>query len=185
MKIHGRIPGRTTSRSVNCALVTLLLFGGACAGNPEPEPLPDDLIGERARVVTDPADLTEPAELIDPPVGLVSLLTADSVVLKTAVGVWQPFSLGPNARLEISRGVTSKAGRGAGIGAIVGGIGVAIIGASECARQNDGSIIVVTPAQCALAGALLGAGTGALVGMVIGSFSKTEQWVEVPAGARR
>lgn len=185
METHERIPGRTTSRSVKCALAILVVFGGACAGNPEPEPLPDDLTGERARVVTDRADLTEPAELIDPPVGLVSLLTADSVVLKTADGVWQPFRLGPNARLEISRGVTSRAGRGAAIGAIVGGIGVAIAGASECARQNDGSFVVVTPAQCALAGALLGAGTGALVGMVIGSFSKTEHWIEVPAGARR
>lgn len=179
MKIHGRIPSRTTSRSVKCALVTLLLFGGACAGNPEPEPLPAHLLGQRARVVTDPTGMT------DPPVGILSLLTTDSVVLKTGDGVWQPFRLGPNARLEISRGITSKAGRGAGIGAIVGGIGVAIIGASECARQNDGSIIVVTPAQCALAGALFGAGTGALVGMVIGSSSKTEQWVEVPARARR
>jgi len=101
MKIHEQFPARATSRPVKYALTILALLGGACSGNPGS--LPDDLIGERARVVSAPAGLT------NSPVGGLSLMTADSVVLKTDYGVWQPVRLGPNARLEISRGVTSRA----------------------------------------------------------------------------
>lgn len=179
MKIREQISGRATSRAVKCALALLVLFSGACAGNPEPEPLPAYLIGQRARVVTDPAGLT------DPPVGVLSLLTADSVVLKTGNGVWQPIHLGPGRRLEISRGITSKAGRGAGIGALAGGVGLAFVGAVSCAGDNEDGFFYISPAACALGGGLIGAGAGALVGLVIGSVSKTEHWVEVPARARR
>jgi hypothetical protein len=69
-------------------------------------------------------------------------------------------------------------GKGAGIGAVVGGgAGAVFYGIAAAATYED---LEVSPALIVAAGALLFAGVGALIGLAVGS-TKTRTLYEVPA----
>jgi hypothetical protein len=144
-------------------LLSLILTG--CAHTPEPIG-PEGIIGERARVQLSAGHPHE---------GILRGLEGNTVTLETEREALLPLQLSPTVRLEISRGTKSNAGRGAGLGALIGGVGLAVVGATGC----DGGWLEPGPGACALGGAVLGAGAGALVGLIIGSMSKEERWVEV------
>ena len=160
-----KLPRRTR----HPAILSMLLFFTtltACAGNPEPIGT-EGIIGERARVEAEAGYLRE---------GILRSLSSDTLTLEIEGDQLRPIPLSPTARLEIQRGTKSNAGKGAGIGALVGGVGLGVVGAASC----DGSgWFDPGPAACAAGGALFGAGTGALVGLLIGSVSDSPQWVEV------
>lgn len=151
------------------ALSVLLLFSLALAGCAHsPEPIgPEGIIGERARVQLYAGHSHE---------GILRDLDDDAVTLETEGEALRPIPLSPTARLEIARGTKSHAGRGAGLGAIIGGAGLAVVGAASCDGQGW---VEPGPGACAAGGALVGAGAGALVGLIIGSASHTDRWVEV------
>ena len=123
----------------------------------------------------------------------VQWLTRDSLVMYPEYGGWLVDSVRhmPNrlaiplasvTRLEVSRGRKSNAGRGAKIGALVLGIpgviaGLALVGRELCGGL--GSCSDVGPEVVVVLGAV-GAGTGALIGAVIGYAIRTERWVDLP-----
>ena len=158
---------RIRRRGAWCTLL-LMMNLAACAGNPEPIG-PEGIVGERARVRFDVGRSD---------VGTLRGLSGDTVSLETEPHVLRRIQLSPTARLEISRGMESNAGRGAGLGALVGGVGLAIVAAAGSC-SDDGDIIEFSPGECALMGGLAGAGAGALVGLIVGSMSESERWVEV------
>ncbi|MFW6083680.1 MAG: hypothetical protein ACODAA_00515 [Gemmatimonadota bacterium] len=168
MNAMGKHQHRTRHPTTPAALCALLLFTTltACAGNPEPIG-PDGIVGEHARVELEGGYARE---------GILRSLDSDTLALEMKGEPLPPIPLSPTARLEIQRGTKSNAGKGAGIGALVGGAGLAVAGGASC----DGSgWFDPGPGACALAGGLTGAGTGALIGLIIGSFSESPQWVEV------
>lgn len=141
----------------------------ACAGHPPPIGT-EGIVGERARIYRTP-DSTAPY------VGILRSYDGDTATLEGADGPMPPFELSPSARLEISRGTRSDAGRGAAIGAVIGGAGLAFAGAVSC--SNDDGWFNPGPGACAAGGALVGGAAGALVGLVIGSTQHSENWLEV------
>lgn len=165
MNTTDKRPSPARRQGAVCVLLPFLILTG-CAHTPEPIG-PEGIIGERARV-----------ELYagHPHEGLLRSLEGNRVTLKTEREALLPIQLSPTARLEISRETKSKAGRGAGLGALIGGIGLAVVGAASC---DDDGWVDPGPGACAAGGAIFGAGTGALVGLIIGSTSKEERWVEV------
>lgn len=158
-------PHRTFPPGALCVLVVSLAFVG-CAHSPEPIG-PEGIIGERARVQLAAGQSRE---------GILRGLEGDTVTLEAENESLLPIQLSPTARLEIARGTKSNAGRGAGLGALIGGAGLAIVGVASC---DGGGWIDPGPGACAAGGAIFGAGVGALVGLLIGSTSEREQWVEV------
>lgn len=150
-----------------CLVLGLVL--AACASHPEPIGTAG-IVGERARIFRSPDSTT-------PYVGILRSYDGDTATLESSDGPLLPFTLSPSARLEISRGTRSHAGQGAAIGAVIGGAGLALLGAVNC--SNDDGFFDVGPGECAAAGALLGGAAGALVGLVIGSTQHSESWVEV------
>lgn len=148
-----------------CVLLLSLTLTG-CAHTPEPIG-PEGIIGERARVQLYAGHPHE---------GILRGLEGDTVTLETEREALFPIQLSPTARLEISRGMKDKAGRGAGFGALIGGVGLAIVGATGC---GDGGWVDPGPGACAAGGAIVGAGAGALIGLIIGSTLKEARWVEV------
>lgn len=154
-------------------LVVVALLGlDACAHQPEP-PLPPSIIGYRARI------LEPSAPRMNPPVGILRAYQYDSLTLETSPGTLTSFRLSPAAVLEITRGHRRATGKGAVIGAIMGGVGLAIVGAADCAGDEDG-FFEMSAGECAAGGAIVGAGAGALIGMAIGSQIESERWEVIP-----
>src|SRR5437773_2749266 len=124
--------------------------------------------GDRVRIIA-------PSVSRAPFVGTLVTLRTDSLVVQDGANVWR-LSLASLTRLDISQGLTSHAGRGAGIGLLVGaGVG-AVIG-SGC----DLTVVPVSSeAGCIAVGVALVGGAGALLGAVIGSHTRTERWAAVP-----
>ncbi len=87
-------------------------------------------------------------------------------------------------RFEVHRGRKSTVGRGALIGAAVGAGSGAVLGA--IAFSED---CIMDPDPCPAAGALMGAITfglpGLLVGTIVGALTKTDRWEAVPLGRIR
>lgn len=171
MKATRNHPFRARRAGTPCALLLSLVLT-ACASAPEPIG-PEGIIGERARV--------QSPTYSKPYTGILRGLDSDTATIETEAGSWVPGSLvpiplSPTARLEIQRGTKSNAGRGAGLGALIGGAGLAVAGAASC---DGGGWFDPGPGACALGGAIVGAGAGALVGLIIGSTSESERWVEV------
>lgn len=161
------------ARRTRTGRIGFLLLGTAlvgCAGHPQPIG-PEGIVGERARV-------SHVAESARPYVGILRGLEDDTVTLETEPGRLLPIPLSPAARLEISRGTRSNAGRGAVLGALIGGAGLALVGIVGCAGDDLGALDP-SPELCAAGGAVLGGGVGALIGLAIGSASHSERWVEV------
>ena len=154
------------------AVAVAFLGVGACAHQPE-APLPPSIVGYRARIYEPSTPTTRP------PIGIIRAYQDDSITLETSPGTLTAFRLSPAAVLEISRGHKKNTGRGAVIGAIIGGAGLAIVGAADCAGDDDG-FFEMSAGECAAGGALVGGGAGALIGMLIGSQIESERWEEIP-----
>ena len=113
--------------------------------------------------------------------GTLAAVTADSIVLSvddrgTELGVPLPSV----TLLEVSRGQKSAAGKGAGIGFLVGaGLGAGVGGVFGAAL-GEGVCSGGCPAAFAGIGALGGGAVGTLIGLGIGAASKSERWEEVP-----
>lgn len=161
-------PGRKATLGL---LLGVLAWGGCAHASDSIGP--EGIIGEKARVRL--------AGTPQPYTGILHKLDGDTATIGTETGSLLPIALSPSVRLEISRGTRSNALKGAGIGALVGGVAYALLGAAAC----DGSDLgggwheANTPGKCAAEGALIGSGLGAVVGFIAGSRSRTERWAEV------
>ena len=182
-----RLPARAARRAVLPALI-LSMSLTACSRSPEPrmptpsapvaaaageEGTPESLVGRLARVRE-----VVPGTPVVESVGIVREVSRDSVRLETEQGRVLPFALGPAVRLEVSRGMKANTGRGAWMGALIGGVGLGVAGAASC--DGDGGLFDPTSSDCAIGGALLGGASGALIGLVVGALARTERWEEVP-----
>lgn len=158
--------------------LALLVSLAACSTSPAPRPpspvdvadrvTPDSIVGRRARV-REAATGSPTVESF----GIVRSLTRDSLGLDSDGGV-RSVPLSPTVRLEISRGVRANTGRGAWIGALVGGLGMGAAGALIC--DGSGGLFDPKSSECAMGGALLGGTSGALIGLVFGALVRTERW---------
>lgn len=191
---HRRDSDRGSVRTAALAFIILASLAG-CSRSQEPNMpspaaesatgvAPESVLGERSRV----REATPGSPVVES-IGIVEGLTRDSVRLDTDLGV-RRVALSPTVRLEISRGIHANTGRGAWMGALIGGFGLGVVGAFSC----DGTSIhpFDTPSGCALVGAVLGGAGGALIGLGVGALIKTERWEEVhpepgilPGGADR
>ena len=101
-------------------------------------------------------------------------LRADTLVLDTT-----ECPLASVTHLDVSRGQKSHGSLGAGIGVAAG----ALWGVALCRRNANAGHHCGVPGSDAdltlLVVGVLGAG-GGLVGAIVGSFIKTEQWEEIP-----
>jgi hypothetical protein len=82
------------------------------------------------------------------------------------------------AKLELSRGMKSRAGRFAGYGALLFGVlgGVSGAGLAKDLGNDDEDVVVL-----ATLGSVLGLLTGAGLGAFVGGGMKEERWERVPA----
>lgn len=107
-------------------------------------------------------------------IGVVDRVTADSMVVAGT-----PIARAEISRIEVSAGRTSHWLKGMGIGVVVGG--VAGYGLSALATMNAqfGTCRADEVNVCQLFG-VLGAGTGLIVGTVIGGLTHSERWRTLP-----
>ena len=158
------------------ALAIALLTGCASARvvtTPAPTPAP----GSRIRYTTRP----DPGYLI--PARLVSL-DADSMVSERFVagptsGEWVREAMATEslALVQVRIGRQGNAGRGA----LIGGIAGLAIGA-VCAATVEGGWLEPTPGECVAGYAVMGLGTGALIGLI----ARSDVWAPATLpGARR
>ena len=102
----------------------------------------------------------------------VQALRGDTLVLDTT-----ECPLASVIGLDVSRGRKSHLLTGAGIGLLVGaGAGVLIVATAGDLNNCD----PFTPTQCALILGGIPAGSGLLLGSVLGLLIKTDRWEEVP-----
>lgn len=117
--------------------------------------------------------------------GTVDRATPDTLVLRgfTAAGADTILAIPVAAitRLQVSIGTHRNAGRGLGIGLLAGGLAGAGIGALSC----SGTSKFFDSGDCALILGVLGAGAGAVVGLIAGSLTQSDRWVEVPTHSLR
>lgn len=117
--------------------------------------------------------------------GTVQRANPDTLVLRsvTPAGADTVLAIPVAAisRLQVSTGTRSNAGKGLGIGLLAGGLAGAGIGALSC--RDEGNLL--GSSGCAKILGILGAGAGAILGVIIGSTSRSDVWGEVriqPAG---
>lgn len=153
-------------RILHLSVLAAGLLVGCIPAHVVTTPVPTPAAGQRIRYAGT-ADTTEfiPARLVS--------LDNDSLVFERLVSqrpdLWVKGSLPTESvgRLQVHIGRRANAGRGALIGAVIGGaLGVA------CAVSTDEGWFEPTPEQCLLAYTLTGAGTGLLVG----ALTRSDVW---------
>jgi hypothetical protein len=112
-------------------------------------------------------------------VGTFVAWKADTLVLQ-GNGDTLAVSVDLVTRLDVSRGQTTNWKEGAWTGGLLGGVAGALIGYASYEECEGLSCWDLGPGLPALAGGVIGALGGALVGVLIGSASKTDRWQEVP-----
>ena len=159
--------------------IFLLIIAGTylgCAGstriqrpNIQEQPLAP---GDRVRV-------SAPKVNSKPFVGIIDALDADTLFLENQI----TLPLASVTKIEVSRGRKSKAGTGAGIGALVGAGTGAAMGFSDGDDPplfSEGEPFLFSAEQKAGLGAIAGGGIGAIIGALIGANQKSDRWEEVP-----
>jgi len=145
--------------------------------------------GQRVRV-------TAPASGLDRAVGTVRAVRGRVIVLapEWARPAWSrpsnpadslgvPVPLDSVRSLEVSLGTHSHFWSGAGTGAVVGGVGLAIVGAASASDCQG--FICFSPAAAAAGGLVVGGLIGGLLGGIVGAATVTDRWVSVPLGGDR
>lgn len=131
--------------------------------------------GDRVRVTAPRVDLSKG-------IGTVAALGADTILVAVEGGANAlALPLSDVKKLEVYRGTKSQAGRGAGIGFLVGaGMGTLLgaLGSGMCGMEGDPEPGCV--AGFTIGAALLGGGVGLLLGVGIGAASgRTDRWETV------
>lgn len=110
-------------------------------------------------------------------VGTVIAVTADRLAIRPQRDSTREIEIARAAvtRLELSRGQHSNALTGLGLGFLFGTGAGAAIGYVALSEGHD-----LSPRDAALIGAVPGAVAGGLIGLGIGSSSKSERWQEIP-----
>ena len=107
-------------------------------------------------------------------------LSEDSLHIVAGGADTLAFATGAIARLEVSRGRRSNAGKGALLGAAIGaGAGLALGVAASAEECSGFGCTEVGPGEVVAVMALFGA-TGAGLGALIGAASHSERWEQVP-----
>ena len=109
-----------------------------------------------------------------PLVGSFVAWTQDRIVLRDSMGLERQIAAGPRSVLEVSRGKYSPWARGLLYG-FLGGVGVGAVATLACradvgASEDIGLCYAWMP---------LLAGTGAVVGGLVGAMSTSERWTSV------
>jgi hypothetical protein len=154
------------------AVLVAAAMGSGCAGvhivsDPEVAPRHELEAGHRVRV-----HLFQPRSKVT---GHVVRVTADTLVIIPEEDAPHEIALSATnvRRLELSRGLRSRTGRGALLGFLAGAVGGYVGLAAFCG--DSGCIGAVALLAVIPAGALFGAGIGAGVGSQI----RTERWQAV------
>ena len=117
--------------------------------------------------------------------GTLVELGADTLVLQARPDAgWLRIPRAWVTRLDVSRGRKSRVGSGIKYGVLAGLVTGALVGGIVCksqyscsnAHQEEGDM---TPLY-ALGGAVMGAGSGLIVGALVGDAASGERWEEVP-----
>ncbi len=162
-------------RDVTCLLAVVSLVPLVTLSAQAPPPVEP---GQRVRV-------TAPELGVRKQAGKFVTLRGDTLVL--AADSTMNYPLTSVTGLDVFGGRKSfGAGKGAGLGFLIGAGGGAVIGAlfglspdAECSFW-DSSASGPCPGTLAIVGAILGGVTGTLVGVVSGALVKTDRWEEVP-----
>jgi hypothetical protein len=87
--------------------------------------------------------------------------------------------------LEVQRGRRRATGRGAALGAPVGGLAGLVMGLATAEECGPNDFVCIPPWFVALSGAALGAAAGSGIGAIIGTLVTQDAWVAVdPRGLR-
>ncbi len=165
--------------------LTVLPYAGSLRAQGGPLLTP----GMRVRV-------TAPAAGLDRTVGTVRAVRGREIVLEPewprpawsraghqADSLGVSVSLDSVRSLEVSLGTHSRFWDGAGVGAVVGGVGLALVGAASAASCQG--FICFSPAAVAAGGLVAGGLIGGLLGGIVGGTIVTDRWVSVPLGGDR
>ena len=161
-----------------CALpaITLLALALTLGASTEAtaQDTPPVAVGQRVRVSTE-SGATH--------VGLVTALSSGALELQDEEGS-QRFSvpLASVTRLDVSRGLKSNTGKGAGVGFLAGAVTGVLIGFSlgdDPPLFSDDPFPFSAEVKAAV-GFFLGGGGGAIIGALIGKDIHSDRWVEVP-----
>jgi hypothetical protein len=150
-------------------MLVAAVMGSGCAGVHivrDPAPWHDLEPGHRVRV-----HLFQPRNKV---VGYVVRLTADTLVINSGENARHETSLSTAniRRLELSRGLRSRKGRGALVGLLLG----AAAGSAVLAYFCSDSCIGAWPLLGLIPGGVL---VGAGIGAGVGSLTRTERWQAV------
>ena len=170
-------------------VITMILTVLPRAGSLLAQGAPALTPGQRVRV-------TAPAAGLDRTVGTIRAVRGRVIVLepewarparsrpgRPADSLGVQVSLDSVRSLEVSLGTRSHFWSGAGTGAVVGGVGLAIVGAASASTCQG--FICFSPAAVAGAGLVAGGLIGGLLGGIIGAAIITDRWVNVPLGGDR
>ncbi len=134
---------------------------------------------DRARVVFPAGPSGRPGYVV----GWVYSLKADTLVLARGPQV-DTILLRGGRQLQVAVGSTGAGATGATIGGVVGGVIGAVVGVSSYSPCTSSytPCVFKERSQYAAFIATLGGGAGALVGYLVGSSVRTEQWetIELP-----
>jgi stress response protein YsnF len=109
-----------------------------------------------------------------------------SIVSNDAEGTYQQqLERGGTAREGSARDTMEDAGKGAGAGAVIGGLGGLVVGLGALAIPGIGPIVAAGPLATTLAGAGIGAAAGGLVGALTNLGVPEEQAGHYAEGVRR
>ena len=148
------------SMAVDITFVLICIFVGAPTEMVAQEPLAS---GSRVRVTAPECELRGQAATF-------RALRADTLVLRTT-----ECPLASVTSLDVSRGQTSYAKRGAILGFLSG-----IVGGIAYCTALDRSRCKVFDTDYTFLGAFIGGGMGSALGGFVGYFIKTDRWEEVP-----
>jgi hypothetical protein len=162
-------------RFVTAALTVLLVVPLSTISAQQPPPLE---VGSLVRVTSDCRPGRSRADC-RMEIGVLEAATADSVSLRLLDGGYlNAWPLASVTRLEVSRGRKSNGGTGALYG-FMAGFGVGAIWGGIAGEGYMGDAHISAAGSVVFGGLYVGA-IGAIGGLLVGTFIKTDRWEEVP-----